>query len=125
VLQVTRMGAKGQGAAPLAEGGQAAAPEQSATPEPEPEAAPKKSRFGGLAGGLAGGSFGGFGRKKKEPEQEQAQPAQQGRNADAQGALIEMTTETTSFSSASVDASRFEVPAGFKQVESEMQKALR
>jgi hypothetical protein len=38
---------------------------------------------------------------------------------------MEMTTELSGFSSAPVDPSKFEVPAGFKQVESEMMKAMR
>ena len=38
---------------------------------------------------------------------------------------MEMTTELSGFSSAPVDAAKLEVPTGFKQVESEMVKALR
>jgi hypothetical protein len=66
-------------------------------------------RLGGLAGGLGG--LGGLSRKKK---QEQAPPP------DAQtgpAILMEMTTESTGFSSGPVDVSKFEVPAGFKQVD--------
>ena len=36
---------------------------------------------------------------------------------DACGALMEMIVEVSGFSSAPVDASKFEVPAGFKKVE--------
>ncbi len=38
---------------------------------------------------------------------------------------MEMTTELTGFSSAPVDASRFQVPAGFKQVDSDMLKGMQ
>jgi hypothetical protein len=38
---------------------------------------------------------------------------------------MEVTTELTNFSTAGVDASRLEVPAGFKKVDSEISKALR
>ena len=38
------------------------------------------------------------------------------------GSLLEMTTELSSFSSNTVDASQFEVPAGFKKVDSDMKK---
>jgi hypothetical protein len=38
---------------------------------------------------------------------------------------MEMTTELSGFSSGAVDASKFEVPAGFKQVESPMLKATQ
>jgi hypothetical protein len=36
-----------------------------------------------------------------------------------------MTTEMTNFSTGAVDPSKLEIPSGFKQVESEMGKALR
>ncbi len=70
----------------------------------------EKSRpgLGGIAAGLSG-----FGRKRNQ----QDQPQQGTANS---GSLIETTTELTSFSSGPVDASKFEIPAGFKQVEAEM-----
>jgi hypothetical protein len=83
-------------------------------------------RFGGLGGGL-----GRFGRKKKQqeeqpPQQQPAAPAPaQAAPSSAPGALIEMTIESSNFSNTSVDASKFEVPAGFKQVESQMLKGSR
>jgi hypothetical protein len=68
-------------------------------------------------GGALAGRFG-LGRKK----QQDSQPAQQQQQSQsAPGALLEMTTEYSAFSSASVDASLFEVPAGFKKVEPKMQ----
>ncbi|WP_321477115.1 hypothetical protein [uncultured Paludibaculum sp.] len=85
-------------------------------------------RFGGLAGAAAGGMLGGFGRKKKQadppPAAEQPQPAAQPQAAGPQ-ALMEITTEWTSFSSGAVDTTNFTVPAGFKEVESDMKKAIR
>ena len=41
------------------------------------------------------------------------------------GTLMELTTELTAFSSAPVDAAKLSVPAGFKQVDHDMQKALK
>ena len=38
---------------------------------------------------------------------------------------FKVSTTTSNFSTDSVDATRFDVPAGFKKVESEMSKALR
>lgn len=80
-------------------------------------------RLGGsLPGGLGG--LGGFGRRK-QPQQQQ-QPSEQASNQPPAGAgpggglLMEMTTEMSGFSSAPVDATKFEVPAGFKQVKPEM-----
>jgi len=39
--------------------------------------------------------------------------------------MMEITTESTGFSSADADSSKFEVPAGFKQVENDMKRALK
>jgi hypothetical protein len=71
-------------------------------------------------GGVLAGRLGGFGRKKKSPDQEQQQSGDaqgQGQPVDASGSLMEMTMEVSGFSSAPVDGSKFEIPAGFKQVE--------
>ncbi len=119
VYQVTKMGGEGQpGAAPAAE-------QQQQAPPPQQQQAEKPSAGGVLGGAIGGrlGRFGGLGRKKEAPKQEEApaQPApaqqQQGRQGgDPSGALLEMTTEMSGFSSNPVDASKFEVPAGFKKV---------
>ncbi len=82
-----------------------------------------KSVTGSIAKGLGGlGGFGGFGRrkKKKEPEPEPAAGPGGG------GPLMEMTITFSGFSSAPVDPSLVDTqPAGFKQVRSEMEKALQ
>jgi len=69
-------------------------------------------RFGGL---------GGLGRKKKE----EAPAPQTATDAPPAGPMMETTTQLSKFSSAAVDASKFDVPAGFKQVESEMKKLAK
>jgi hypothetical protein len=78
-------------------------------------------------GGLGGlGGFGGFGKKKKNNDDQQQQPPpSQDPNAANGGALMEMTIELTNYSSASVDPSKFEIPGGFKKVESPMERAPR
>lgn len=93
-----------------------------AQPQPEPERPSAVGALGRL-GGLGG--LGGLGRRRQEqPKQEP--PAQKEHQTEAaSGVLMEITTETTGFSMAPVDASRFEVPAGFRQVESELVKSLR
>ena len=73
---------------------------------------------GGALSGRLGG-FGGFGRKKKKVEEKTEEPKAQ---ESTEGSLIETTTEMANFSSAPVDASKFEVPAGFEQVESPLVK---
>jgi hypothetical protein len=84
----------------------------------------RAGKLGGIAGGALGG-LGGFGHKKK-PDQAQAQ--QQSADSKSQAALasvfMESQTEMHEFSSASVDGSVFSVPAGYKQVESEMQRKM-
>ena len=82
-------------------------------------AAGRIGRLGGIAGGMGG--LGGFGRKKQQDQQPKEERPQQQPGAGA-GLLMETTMESGNFSSASVDGSKLEVPAGFKQVESEMMK---
>ncbi|MEQ1886018.1 MAG: hypothetical protein ABL967_13220 [Bryobacteraceae bacterium] len=89
---------------------------------PSPQTQGSTSAAGALAGALGGrlGGLGGFGRKKKEEPAPAAQPAAAGCDASAPaaagGTLMEMTMTLTSFSS-TADASKFDIPAGFKQVE--------
>ena len=59
--------------------------------------------------------------KKQQDQQPKEERPQQQPGAGA-GLLMETTMESGNFSSASVDGSKLEVPAGFKQVESEMMK---
>lgn len=113
VLQTTVMGGAAEGQPGPAASGQPAQPKQEA----------ERPSITGALGSRLGG-LGGFGRRKKEEpkEEPQAQPAAPSGGA---ASLMEVTTEMTNFSSAGVDASKLEVPAGFKRVESEISKALR
>jgi hypothetical protein len=80
----------------------------------------------GRAGAVGAiGGLGGFGRKKKSEDQQQTPPPQQPDASTQKIPMIEMTTELTSYSSAPIDASVFSVPAGYKQVESDLKKAIR
>jgi hypothetical protein len=99
VLQLVKMGAQAEG---QPQGGQPAAQQQ------QDQQADKPS-LGSLLGGK-------FGRKKKDESAGEGGGAPQG-SGDASGSLMEMTTEMGGFSSAPVDAAKFEIPAGFKQVE--------
>jgi len=91
---------------------------QQSKPQPKPD-------LGSVLGGKLGG-FGGFGRKKKQQDDPQASSTPPpSENTSASSSLIEMTTESSSFSSAPVDPSRFSAPAGFKKVDSEMMKHQR
>jgi hypothetical protein len=94
------------------------APPSSDGPQPAAQQEKPKPSAGRLLGGALGGRLGGLGRKKEEPADE---PPPQAASSSNQGALIEMQTEYSAFST-TADASLFEIPAGFKQVESEMKK---
>jgi hypothetical protein len=111
VLQTIVMGGAAEG-----QPGQATPPRQEA----------ERPSITGALGSRLGG-LGGFGRRKKEEPKEEPQPqaAQSAGPAGGAPSLMEVTTEMTNFSSAGVDASKLEVPAGFKRVESEISKALR
>jgi hypothetical protein len=111
VFQTIKMGVQGQ-----PQNGQAGA-QASQQQQPPPEQQAEKPSLGGLFGGRLGG----FGRKKKSQDESagEAGTPPQG-SGDASGSLMEMTSELSGFSANSVDESKFEVPAGFKQVEPEM-----
>jgi hypothetical protein len=87
------------------------------------------SKLGGLGAALGGGGFGGFGHKKKAADNGQAQPAAAegagtaataenggGQSAPAANVLIESSTTLSDFSTAPVDPSHFQVPAGYQLV---------
>jgi hypothetical protein len=73
-------------------------------------------------GRLAG--FGGFGRRKKKDEAAKQDQSQQDA-ASSSASLIEMTTQLTNYASGAVDASKFEIPAGFKQVQPELRRGAQ
>jgi hypothetical protein len=60
----------------------------------------------------------GFG-KKKQAAPPPADPSANAAATPTSAVLMESQTTITSFSSASVDPSHFDVPAGFKQVQAE------
>ena len=116
VLQEVKMTGEGQPAGqPPAEG--------QAQPQAEPQAqAEPAPSIGSALGSALGGRFGRFGKKKKDAGQTSSEGQSTAAPVGAPGSLLEMTTELSNFSSAAVDASRFEVPAGFKQVESDVRR---
>ncbi len=90
----------------------------SAPPPQQQQPAAERPSVGSALGGALGGKFG-IGRKKTSSDQPPPSSASNGQNA---GSLLEMTTELSSFSSNAVDPAQFEVPAGFKKVDSEVKK---
>lgn len=130
VYTLTKMG-MGAPAGSQGEGAQAQPAEQAPPPRQEPQAEPEKPSVGGALGKLGGrfGGLGGLGKKKKQEDQTQPASSSSGSapsgGGQQPGSLMEMTSELSGFSSAAVDGSKFEVPAGFKQVESEKLKQMR
>jgi len=90
----------------------------------ENKAASHMGSFGGVANSIGLGGFGGFHKKKPDQQQQQQQQAQANAQQNVM-VLMETSTETTNFSSAGVDASKFAVPAGYTKVPSEFQKELQ
>jgi hypothetical protein len=129
VLQLTKMGGKGQPNAQLTP--QQQQQQQQAQQQQAQQQTPTAGGVLGSAVGSTLGRFGGLGRSKPkaDPQPTPTQqapastaPAAGGAPASDPSALLEMTTELTNFSAGPVDGSKFEVPSGFKQVESEMKK---
>jgi hypothetical protein len=106
VLQYMSMG--GEGTVPASEQSQTAAP------PPQQEAKPS---IGGALGGALGGRFG-LGRKKPQEQPAAAETT----SSPASASLLEMKTELSGFSSNTVDAAQFSIPAGFKKVEPDLKK---
>jgi hypothetical protein len=74
---------------------------------PRPEAPPAPTGVSGALGRLGG--IAGLGRKKSPTDQPAVSPAS--------GSLVETSTQFTNFSGGPADATKFEVPAGFKKLE--------
>ncbi|HLK64592.1 MAG TPA: hypothetical protein VKU19_14205 [Bryobacteraceae bacterium] len=91
----------------------------SASQPPQQQQTTAQPTVGSALGSAIGGKFG-LGRKKAQPQQD-SQPTAQG-GSQASGTLIETTTEMSGFSSDAVDASLFDIPAGFKQVDPESRR---
>jgi hypothetical protein len=125
ILQVMRMGSTANGQ-PLPAASEAPLPASNGPAMPsagdvaqQTATSAVASKLGGLGSALGGG-FGGFGHKKKAADPAPAQPADTPNPSPAadpaSSVLIESSTTLSDFSSAPVDGSRFQVPAGYQQV---------
>jgi hypothetical protein len=79
--------------------------------DPTAQPAPEPEQKGGLMGRLAAARLG-MGRKQDQDQQAAGQQGQPGA-----GTMMEMVTEETGFSTDSIDASKFDIPAGFQQTD--------
>jgi hypothetical protein len=106
IYEVVKMGGTAEGM-----------PENSGQAESTHSSAPPQS-IGDALGGALAGRFG-LGRKKKPQQADESQPgsAAQAQPTSGSASLLEMTIEMSNFSSAPVDRSKLEVPAGFSKIE--------
>ena len=111
VFQTTVMGGQGTTAVDRSDQPQGAPQQQSDAPSMK-----------GALGNALGSRFG-LGRKKQQDQQ--PAPAAQGDQGSGTGVLLEMTTELKDFSGGPVDGSQFEVPAGFKKVETAYRRGAK
>ena len=120
VLQETKMAGQGQ-PAPQPDGQTQAQPQQQQQQQPQTQSQdqPATSPRAAIGGALAG-RFG-LGRKK-QTQQDTSSSQSASAPQSGPGSLLEMTTEMSNFSPAPVDAARFEVPAGFKQIEPNLRR---
>ncbi len=81
--------------------------------------------MGGGAQGDASGNRPGRSRPGADQEDPSAAAASAIGAGDGSSSLMEMTTELTGFSSAAVDAAKFEIPEGFTQVEPQSMQRRR
>jgi hypothetical protein len=114
VMQVMRMGTTANGE-PLPAASETPLPASSSPATPSAGQIAKDSATSAITSSLGLGGLGGFGRKKKAADPPPA-PAE---NDQTQGpaVLVESNTQMSNFSQASVDASKFEIPAGYTRVE--------
>jgi hypothetical protein len=117
VMEVTSMSGSGNGTATA----QTTAPAPAATPSNQASSTP--TSVGGLVGSALGSyGLGGFHRKKATPAADTttttpAAATTDGAAAPTSATLMEMTLQKSNFSQAAVPASSFQVPAGYRQVE--------
>ncbi len=114
ILQVMRMGSTFDGK-PLPAASEAPLPPDNSPAMPSGSDIAKQSVASALTSKLGG--FG-FGKKKKEEQPApDANANQNGQGTPTSAVLMETQITVSSFSSDPVDASHFEVPAGYKQVQ--------
>jgi hypothetical protein len=126
ILQVMRMGSTSNGE-PLPAASEAPLPASTSPAMPTAGDVAQQTATSAVASALGGFSMGGFGHKKKPANTAPAQPADSGNKSapadPSSSVLIESSTTLSDFSSAPVDGSRFQVPAGYQQMSAPSAKA--
>ncbi len=119
VMQIMRMGTTTDGR-PLPAASEAPLPPDSSPAMPSGGDIAKESATSALTSHLPFGGLGGFGHKKKNSQP----PPDQDAKTPPPTSMVLMESQVTSsnFSSGPVDPSHFEVPAGYKQIPTQMDK---
>jgi hypothetical protein len=123
VMQIMRMGSTTDGK-PLPAASEAPLPASNSPSMPSGSDIAKQSAASAISSHIPFGGLGGFGHKKQADPPPADQNANQNPNAPppTSSVLMESQTTITNFSSAPVDPSHFEIPAGYKQVQPQMEK---
>ncbi len=116
VMQVMRMGSTIDGK-PLPAASEAPLPPDNTPAMPSGGDLAKQGMASALNSKLGGFGFGGFGKKKKTDDQQQASATQNAQAQPTSAVLMETHITVSNFSPDPVDASHFDVPAGYKQVQ--------
>lgn len=119
VFTVTRMKGVGMMGGPGGPGGPPSGGGQESAGNQDGQA----PRIGGMAGAALGGLMRRRAQQKEQPAETASQPASAPASGSGDGVLMETSSEKSAFSTDSVDSSKLDVPAGFKQVESELKKS--
>jgi hypothetical protein len=120
VLQVTRVGLTTDGQ-PLPPPSTAPLPQTQNQGSATQPADSKNSRMGTFGRALSGSSMGGLMHHSSSTASAPGEAADSGASGETAGVLLESQTETSGFSTATVDASRFQIPADYKAVASPME----
>lgn len=109
VLQTITMGAAGENAA-------AAANQQQAAQQQSEQQESETPSMTDAVGGALAGHFGFGHRRHKKQQREQPEQQQAAQTSGSGGTLLEMTVESSNFSSSPVNDSLFAIPSGFREV---------
>jgi len=117
IQQIMRMGTTTNGQ-PLPAASEAPLPQESSPAMPSAGDVAKQSMASMVTGHFGG--LGGFGKKKQQndpPPADQKADQKESTPPPTSAILMESQTTVSNFSSAPVEESHFEVPAGFKQIQ--------
>jgi hypothetical protein len=116
VQQMMRMGTTADGT-PLPAASEVPLPKTNSPDMPSAGQVAKDSATSAISSSLGLGGFGGFGKKKKAADPPPADAADKTNGGQTWAVLVESNTQMAGFSQASVDTSKFDIPAGYKQME--------